>query len=83
MAHVCSWRFVHTFDNCFRPWFHNTEKLFRTYVKSGMTVMDIGCGAGFASIGLAKLVGAKGAFENVVIVHRKVAKDAKTMIIFF
>ena len=60
MAHVCSWRFVRTFDNFFRLWFHDPEKLFGDYVKSGMTVLDIGCGAGFASIGLAKLVGAQG-----------------------
>ena len=30
------------------------------YVKQGMRVMDVGCGLGFFSIGMAALVGAKG-----------------------
>jgi len=82
MAHVCCWRFVHTFDNFFRPFFHKPEKLFEPYVTSGMTVMDIGCGAGFASIGLAKLVGDRGAVvsvdlqpEMLAIVKRRAEKQ--------
>jgi 2-polyprenyl-3-methyl-5-hydroxy-6-metoxy-1,4-benzoquinol methylase len=34
--------------------------LFGPYVRPGMTVMDIGCGGGFASLGLARLVGEDG-----------------------
>jgi len=60
MAHVCSWRHIRTFDNFLRPLIHNPQKLFASYVKPGMTVMDIGCGAGFASLGLAKMVGEAG-----------------------
>ena len=60
MAHVCSWRHVRTFDNFLRPLIHNPEKLFASYVKPDMTVMDIGCGAGFASLGLARMVGEAG-----------------------
>lgn len=60
MAHVCSWRHVRMFDNFLRPLIHNPQKMFGPYVQPGMTVMDIGCGAGFASIGLAKMVGEGG-----------------------
>jgi ubiquinone/menaquinone biosynthesis C-methylase UbiE len=31
-----------------------------SYVSKGMTVLDVGCGMGFFSIGLAKLIGDKG-----------------------
>jgi len=49
-----------TIDNFLRPLIHNPRKLFGPYVKPGMTVMDVGCGGGFASLGLARLVGNEG-----------------------
>ncbi|MFH1130531.1 MAG: class I SAM-dependent methyltransferase [Pseudomonadota bacterium] len=58
--HVCSWQHVHLFDNFLRPLFHNPQKLFGRYVMPGMTVLDVGCGRGFASLGLAHLVGENG-----------------------
>ena len=60
MSHVCSWRHVRVFDNIFRPLVHRPYRIFGPFVKSQMTVMDVGCGAGWASIGLAKLVGERG-----------------------
>jgi len=54
---VCPWQHVRTFDNLLRPLIHNPRKLFGLYVRPGMTVLDAGCGAGFASLGLARLVG--------------------------
>ncbi|MFA4909975.1 MAG: class I SAM-dependent methyltransferase [Desulfobacteria bacterium] len=58
--HICPWWLAYTFDNRFRNFFHNPEKMLGSYVAKGMTVLDIGCGLGFFSIGLAKLVGEKG-----------------------
>jgi ubiquinone/menaquinone biosynthesis C-methylase UbiE len=58
--HVCPWHHVSTFDNLLRPLFHNPRKLFGPYVHQGMTVMDVGCGRGFASLGFAQLVGETG-----------------------
>jgi ubiquinone/menaquinone biosynthesis C-methylase UbiE len=58
--HICPWWLAYTFDNPFRRFFHNPEKMLGSYVAKGMTVLDIGCGMGFFSIGLAKLVGDKG-----------------------
>lgn len=58
--HICPWWLAYTFDNPFRHFFHNPEKMLGSCVAKGMTVLDIGCGLGFFSIGLAKLVGDKG-----------------------
>jgi ubiquinone/menaquinone biosynthesis C-methylase UbiE len=58
--HICPWWLAYTFDNPFRHFFHNPEKMLGSYVAKGMSVLDVGCGMGFFSIGLAKLVGDKG-----------------------
>jgi 2-polyprenyl-3-methyl-5-hydroxy-6-metoxy-1,4-benzoquinol methylase len=58
--HVCEWQYVYLLDNFLRPFLHNPDKLFGPYVRQGMTVLDVGCGRGFASLGLARLVGEQG-----------------------
>ena len=55
-THVCPWWFAYTFDNPLRTLFHKPELLFSRYVREGMTVADVGCGLGYFSIGLARLV---------------------------
>jgi ubiquinone/menaquinone biosynthesis C-methylase UbiE len=59
-AMVCPWWFCWSFDNPLRRLFHDPERLLAPYVKTGMTAADIGCGMGFFSIGMAKLVGPGG-----------------------
>jgi ubiquinone/menaquinone biosynthesis C-methylase UbiE len=59
-SHVCPPGRVQTFDNFLRPLVHNTEKLYGAYVKPGMQVMDVGCGAGFSSLAMARMVGEAG-----------------------
>lgn len=66
-CHVCPWWLGYTFDNRFRRLFHDTEKILGPYVKEGMTAIDIGCGMGYFSIGLANLVGEKGSVISVDI----------------
>ena len=58
--HVCPWWVAYTFDNPLRRIIHNPKKVLGNYVKEGMTVMDLGCGMGYFSIGMARLVGGKG-----------------------
>lgn len=60
MAHVCPWWFVRSFDNPVRSLFHRPEQMLGEWVQSGMRVLDVGCGAGFNSLGLARLVGTEG-----------------------
>ncbi|NQU06143.1 MAG: class I SAM-dependent methyltransferase [Calditrichaeota bacterium] len=55
-CHVCKWYHAYLFDNPLRRLIHNPQKIFSMYVKPGMTVADIGCGMGFNSIGMARLV---------------------------
>ncbi len=54
--HICPWWLAYTFDNPLRTIFHKPDRIFSPYVKPGMTVADIGCGMGYFSIGLAKIV---------------------------
>lgn len=58
--HVCPWWLAYTFDNPFRHLVHKPERIFSSLVKEKMTVADIGCGMGFFSLGLARMVGKRG-----------------------
>ncbi len=60
MGHVCPWWFAYTFDNPLRPLFHDPVKILTPYVREGMRVADIGCGLGYFSLGLARIVGRNG-----------------------
>ncbi len=57
---VCPWWLAYTFDNPLRRLVHDPEKLLALHVARGMTVLDVGCGMGFFSIALARLVGEGG-----------------------
>ena len=63
--HVCPWWLAYGFDHRLRRLFQNPEKILKPYVRRGMTVVDIGCGMGFFSIAMAKLVGENGTVISV------------------
>ncbi|PKL38841.1 MAG: SAM-dependent methyltransferase [Spirochaetae bacterium HGW-Spirochaetae-1] len=72
--HVCpSWLYF-SLNTYLRKRVHDPEKLFRGYVEEGQTALDIGCGPGFFTFGLAGLVGDKGRVIAVDI--QKKAIDA-------
>ena len=58
--HVCPWWMAYTFDNPLRRLIHNPAKIFNDLVRPAMTVMDIGCGMGYFSIGMAQMIGDSG-----------------------
>lgn len=57
---VCPVELAGSLDSKFRRWLQNPYKILTPYVKEGMKVLDIGCGPGFFSIEMAKIVGQKG-----------------------
>jgi 2-polyprenyl-3-methyl-5-hydroxy-6-metoxy-1,4-benzoquinol methylase len=59
-SHVCPWWVAYTFDNPLRKLFHNPHKMLSPYIEEGMRAMDVGCGMGYFSIGMARIVGETG-----------------------
>ena len=57
---VCPPDRVLRFDNALRRLFYSPARMFGPYIRPGMTVMDVGCGAGFNCLALARLVGDSG-----------------------
>jgi len=60
MAHVTRWWSLYSIDNSLRRLVHPPQRLFGPYVHPGDTALDIGCGLGVFSLGLARLVGPEG-----------------------
>lgn len=58
--HICPTWLAGPLDNPLRRVVHNPEKIFAGLVTKGQTVVDIGCGPGFFSLAMAKLVGDEG-----------------------
>ena len=58
--HVCPWWLCYTFDNPLRRLLHNPEKMLCEWIKPGQTVIDIGCGMGYFTLPMARLVGPAG-----------------------
>jgi len=72
-SHVCPWRHAYLFDNVLRRILHDPNKILQAYVRPAMTVLDIGCGMGFFSIGMARLVGSHGRVIAVDLQHEMLA----------
>ncbi|HLA84562.1 MAG TPA: class I SAM-dependent methyltransferase [Thermoguttaceae bacterium] len=60
-GHVCPWwAAAFTIDPPGRKWVHDPQKIVGPYVVPGMTVMDVGCGVGWFTIPMARMVGEHG-----------------------
>ncbi len=57
---VCPVELSGSLDNKLRKVFQDPQKILKPYVMPGMKIADIGCGPGFFSLEIAKLVGVKG-----------------------
>lgn len=57
---VCPVALAGGLDNTVRRWLQNPRRLLAPYVREGMTALDFGCGPGFFTLELARLVGPSG-----------------------
>ena len=59
-SRVCPVEYAGGLDNRIRRLLQNPVKILQPYIRSGMTFLDIGCGAGFFSIAAASLLKGSG-----------------------
>ena len=59
-GHVCPSWCSFSLANPFRRLLHHPERILAPYVHAGAVVADIGCGPGFFTLAMARLVGADG-----------------------
>ena len=57
---TCPWWLTPTFDNPLRRFVHNPDEILGDLVMSGQTVVDLGCGMGYFTLAMAKLVAPNG-----------------------
>jgi len=57
---TCPWWFLFTFDNPLRKIYQDPIKILTPYIQSDDIVVDIGCGMGYFTLPLARLVGEDG-----------------------
>jgi ubiquinone/menaquinone biosynthesis C-methylase UbiE len=75
-THVCPWWLAYSFDNPLRRMLHDPERLLAPFVSRGATVLDVGCGMGFFSLGLARIVGEEGTVIAADLQPEMLAKTA-------
>jgi ubiquinone/menaquinone biosynthesis C-methylase UbiE len=57
---ICPVEIAGGLDNSLRRSLQNPQKILKTYIRSGMTILDLGCGPGFFTLEIAKMLGNTG-----------------------
>ena len=65
--HCCPWWAGYFLVNPLRRLFQKPEVILGSFVRKGMIVLDLGCGMGFYSIAMARMVGSEGKVISVDI----------------
>ena len=86
--HICPWWLAYTFDNPLRRYFHDPQVILTPYLQEGMTAIDLGCGMGYFSRAMAKIVGDTGKVisadlqkEMLAITRMRAEKDGVARLI--
>ena len=58
--HVCPWWMGYLLINPLRRLLQNPGKILDPHIKSGMITLDVGCGMGYFSLDMARMVGPEG-----------------------
>ena len=74
---VCPWWMAYFFDNWLRRLIHDPNKIVGPYVKKAMHVLDLGCGMGFFSLAMAKMVGENGSVTSIDLQERMLSVLSK------
>ena len=62
---ICPAEWAEGLDIKIRKWVHNPQKIFAPYITPTMKILDIGCGPGFFSVGLAPFIEEPGHIMSV------------------
>ena len=88
--HICPWWLAYTFDNPLRRYLHDPLAILTPYLQEGMTAIDLGCGMGYFSRAMAKIVGDTGKViaadlqqEMLAITRKRAEKDGVARRILF
>ncbi len=65
-THLHSLEDASALESPFRRLLQNPGRILKKYIRQGMTVLDLGCGPGFFTLEIAKLVARKEMFENIL-----------------
>ncbi|NOY22761.1 MAG: class I SAM-dependent methyltransferase [Acidobacteria bacterium] len=57
---ICPVERAGSLDTRIRRWTQNPQRILGPYIEEGMTALDIGCGPGFFSVDMARMVGKSG-----------------------
>jgi ubiquinone/menaquinone biosynthesis C-methylase UbiE len=52
--------FDHLIHTYFRRVVQNPKRILRSYLRTGMTILDVGCGTGYFTVPMARMVGTSG-----------------------
>jgi ubiquinone/menaquinone biosynthesis C-methylase UbiE len=59
-CHICPWQGGSLLATPLRKPIHNQQRILSPYISKAMTALDIGCGMGYFSIPMSKMVGSDG-----------------------